>query len=94
MTVDVIIEDERWEPAGLEALAEKAVSAALSHLGLVPDAWEVAIMACDDARIAALNTEFRGYFLVHRTVQATVSGPISPILLPCKPGNQTCPSCS
>lgn len=60
MTVDVIIEDERWESAGLEALAEKAVSATLSHLGLNPDDWEVAIMACDDARIAALNTEFRG----------------------------------
>lgn len=59
MSVDVIIEDPRWEEAGLEALAEQAVRATLVHLNLDPDAWEVTVMGCDDARIATLNATFR-----------------------------------
>lgn len=57
--VDTMIEDPRWEGAGLEALAGAAVPATLAHLGLGAE-WEVAILACDNARIAGLNTEFRG----------------------------------
>jgi probable rRNA maturation factor len=60
VTVDVIIEDSRWEAAGLEALAGRAVRATLEHLGLEDDDWEVALVGCDDARIAALNADFRG----------------------------------
>lgn len=54
------IEDQRWATAGLESLAGRAVTATLSHFGLDPDAWDVNILGADDARIAALNTEFRG----------------------------------
>ena len=60
MTVDIVIEDDRWEAAGLEALAARAAAATLAHLGLDPDAWEIALLACDDARIAELNAGFRG----------------------------------
>jgi len=60
MSVDVIIEDDRWQEAGLEASAEAAAAAALAHLGLEPEEWEVSLLACDDARIATLNAEFRG----------------------------------
>lgn len=60
MTVDVVIEDARWEAAGLSGLAERATGAALAHLGLDPALWEIALLACDDARIAALNADFRG----------------------------------
>ena len=60
MSVDVIIEDERWKAAGLEALANRAIGATLTHLGHDPDAWEVAVLGTDDARIAALNADFRG----------------------------------
>lgn len=60
MTVDVVIEDPRWEAAGLEALAERAVSATLTHLGLDPEAWEVVVLGADDARLAELNAAFRG----------------------------------
>lgn len=60
MGVDVIIEDERWDRAGLEPLAERAVAAALSHLGLEPADWDIAVLGCDDDRIAALNADFRG----------------------------------
>jgi probable rRNA maturation factor len=60
MTVDVVIEDDRWAEAGLEALAGRAVDATLAHLGLDPAEWEIVLLACDDARIAALNADFRG----------------------------------
>lgn len=56
MSVDLIVEDPRWDTLGLAQLAETAVQAALTHL---PDGWEVAILACDDSRIADLNAEFR-----------------------------------
>lgn len=59
MTVDVVIEDPRWDESGLERLATIASDAALVHLGLDPAAWEVCVMGCDDARIAELNEEFR-----------------------------------
>lgn len=60
MGTDVIIEDARWAEAGLAALADKAVAATLGHLGLEPDAWEVAVLGADDARLAELNGAFRG----------------------------------
>ncbi|TCP63021.1 putative rRNA maturation factor [Rhodovulum bhavnagarense] len=58
-TTDTLVEDPRWNTLGLEALAETAARATLDHLGLVPEACEIAILACDDARIATLNAEFR-----------------------------------
>ena len=56
--VDIVVEDDRWD--ALERLAEIAVPAALQDAGLEPGAFEVAILGCDDARIAALNADFRG----------------------------------
>lgn len=60
MLTEVIIEDDRWQAVGLEDLAERAAEAALVHLGLRPDDWDISVLACDDARIAALNADFRG----------------------------------
>ncbi|SHL89329.1 probable rRNA maturation factor [Roseovarius pacificus] len=60
MLTDTLIEDSRWQEAGLEDLAETAAQAALAHLGLDPADWEIAVLGCDDARIAALNADFRG----------------------------------
>ena len=59
MSVDTICEDARWEAAGLDQLATIAESATLRHLGYDPDSFEVALLGCDDERIAALNTDFR-----------------------------------
>ncbi len=59
MPTDTIIEDDRWSAINLPALTERAVSATLVHLGLPPEDWEVVCMGCDDARIAALNADFR-----------------------------------
>lgn len=58
--VDIVIEEPRWTAVGLEAFAEAAARAALVALGRDPDRHEISLLACDDARIAALNAEFRG----------------------------------
>ena len=60
MLADTIIEDDRWQALDLPALAERAARATLRHLGLDPAQWEIALLACDDARIATLNADFRG----------------------------------
>lgn len=57
---DIVIEDPRWEEAGLEALAEDAAVKTLQFLGYSIDGYEIAVLACDDDRIAELNAEFRG----------------------------------
>lgn len=58
--VDCQIEDPAWEIVRIEALAEAAASATLAYFDLAPADWEVSLLACDDARIADLNAEFRG----------------------------------
>ena len=60
MLTETIIEAEGWAAYDLEALAERAACAALSELGLDPGFFEIAVLGCDDARIAALNADFRG----------------------------------
>ena len=57
IATDCVIEDDRWEEAGLEALAGRAVRAALTWHDI---GGEVVVLGCDDARIAALNADFRG----------------------------------
>ena len=59
MQTDILIEEPRWHEIGLEALAQTTAEAVCDHLGLLPET-ELSILACDDARIAVLNTEFRG----------------------------------
>lgn len=58
MTVDIVIEDTRW--TDIASLAQMATDAALDRLGLEPAVFEISVLACDDARIAALNADFRG----------------------------------
>ena len=59
MTTDVIAEDARWRGTGIESLASRAVEATLKHLELDPGDWNVTVLACDAARMAALNARFR-----------------------------------
>lgn len=59
MLTDTIIEDNRWDAAGLAELAERGAQAVLARLPL-DHAVEIAVMGCDDARIAVLNADFRG----------------------------------
>jgi probable rRNA maturation factor len=58
--VDLVTEEPRWEIAGLAEVAERAARAALAAAGREPERHELSLLACDDARIAALNGTFRG----------------------------------
>lgn len=60
MLVETLIEDARWQAFGLEALAERSARSALTGLGLATKGFQIGLLACDDARIAALNADFRG----------------------------------
>jgi probable rRNA maturation factor len=59
MAFDVGIEDDRWSAAGLEALADRAFGAVAAAHGWGEGLYEAALLGCDDARIAALNAQFR-----------------------------------
>ncbi|WP_376871491.1 rRNA maturation RNase YbeY [Albirhodobacter sp. R86504] len=63
--VDIVFEDSRWESFNLQPLADRAARATFIALGFGQegDAFaghEVSCLACDDARIAILNEDFRG----------------------------------
>ncbi|MBK0400906.1 rRNA maturation RNase YbeY [Limibaculum sp. M0105] len=60
--VDLVIEEEGWLDAvpDIEALAERAARMALDGAGIAADCYEIALLACNDDRIAALNADFRG----------------------------------
>ncbi len=58
--IEVILEDERWAALGLEALCAPAEREALAITGRAPAGFEIAVMGCDDPRIAELNKAFRG----------------------------------
>ena len=57
---ETVVEDFRWEDLGLAALADRAVRATLESRGLPAAGFEVVVLGADDARIAALNADFRG----------------------------------
>ncbi len=57
--IDVIIEDNRWAEADLEALAQPACDAVFAELSVAQN-FEVSLMGCDDLRISELNADFRG----------------------------------
>lgn len=54
-----MLEDERWTALSLDGLAQSAVEKVLERLGLDTETCEISLLACDDARITVLNTEFR-----------------------------------
>jgi probable rRNA maturation factor len=60
LLVETLVEDSRWDSLDLEELAERAARATLERLGLDPSAYEISLLACNDARIAELNEDFRG----------------------------------
>ena len=56
--IDIITEDTRWADAELAPLAGRAFAAVFEELGL-DTSFEISLLACDDARISALNETFR-----------------------------------
>lgn len=60
MIVDTVIEDDRWDAFGLDAVAQSAVEATLQAMGHPAFGLSLCLMGCDDTRIAVLNADFRG----------------------------------
>ena len=58
-TLEIVVEDDRWDPVDLDTLAQTAVLATLKAHNLDAEQTEITILACDDARIAMLNADFR-----------------------------------
>ena len=60
--LDLVVEAPGWQAAlpELGGTAEAAARAALEGAGLAPEAHAIVLLACDDARIAQLNADFRG----------------------------------
>lgn len=59
-TIEPVIEDPRWEEAGVPAVAERAARAALVAVGRDPGQHEIGLLLADDARMTGLNGQFRG----------------------------------
>ena len=57
--VETLFEDPRWQEFGLAALAETAARATLQELDLPVTGFAISLLACDDARITTLNSDFR-----------------------------------
>jgi probable rRNA maturation factor len=57
---DILIEADAWTDTALQELAPRAFGAVFAALSLDPSGCGVSVLACDDARIADLNAEFRG----------------------------------
>ncbi len=62
MSVDLVVEEPAWldHLPDLADVAATATDAALTAVRIDPSSAGIALLACDDARIAGLNTEFRG----------------------------------
>lgn len=58
--VDCLIEEPAWQGIDLAGLSERVARVVLTDQELDPEAWEISLIGCDDARIADLNAEFRG----------------------------------
>ncbi|WP_187429421.1 Endoribonuclease YbeY [Roseobacter fucihabitans] len=58
--LDVLIKAPGWREVAVEALAAQAVMHTLAYLDLPFEDTEISLLACDDARIAVLNADFRG----------------------------------
>lgn len=59
-TIEVVVEDDLWNAFDLEAIAIRSFDAVAAKLDLKTGPYELDILACDDSRIAVLNSEFRG----------------------------------
>ena len=60
MTVDLIMEDARWETLNLLHIANAAFEETLSHLNMSSEKFICCILACNSKKIKSLNAQFRG----------------------------------
>lgn len=59
MPIDLTCDDPRWESLNLQDLADAAVRATLDRFDIDAAICEISLLACNDARIAILNADFR-----------------------------------
>ena len=59
MSIDVVIEAAAWRCLTSPRLPKVRPRQPWPHLGVPPD-LDIALLACDDTRISALNADFRG----------------------------------
>lgn len=61
MPVELIVEEPAWLAVlpDLERVVAAAAALAISEISLPPDSFSVSVLACDDTRIAELNSDFR-----------------------------------
>ena len=83
-SIDVVVEEPRWDEIDVERIAGQAAAAALRAVGRDPSRCEVSLLACSDERIAALNAEFRD----RNAVTDVLSWPARPEAAPV-PGSPT-----
>lgn len=93
MSIDTISEDPAWDDADLDRLAGRACLAVLANQGLDPDRFDIAVLGCDDVRIAALNADFRAKPTPTNVLSwpAQPLAPPSPGLAPPKPAHDPIP---
>ena len=60
MSVDLIIEDARWEPLNLLQIANTAFKETLSQLNIRSENFICSVLACSNEKIKDLNAQFRG----------------------------------
>ncbi|MBL4749453.1 MAG: rRNA maturation RNase YbeY [Amylibacter sp.] len=58
-TIEVVMETDLWNTFDLEGISTHAFGAIAAKLNLADVPYELSILACNDARIAVLNAEFR-----------------------------------
>ena len=57
--VEAVVEDSRWEEIGFAEIANRACAATIRHAAPELGGHEIAVLACDDARMEELNSTFR-----------------------------------
>jgi len=60
MPIEFVLEDSCWEKADLVDLASAGFHSVMEYFDLDPEIYEVGMLACNDERIAGLNSGFRG----------------------------------
>ena len=60
MPIEVVLEDDRWKTLDLVGLANRGFHAVMQYFALNPKSFEIEMLACDDNRMAALNSYFCG----------------------------------
>ena len=62
VSVEAVVEDERWHRIDLQELGQTACSSALTGFGMTPGHYEIGLLGCDDRRMEELNGRFRSVF--------------------------------